>query len=400
MSQAVGATAEVGWDDLDSRWLVGRAGSKWQRRPDGVLPAWIAEMDFPVAAPIVDAMRELAGTAVLGYPDWSDGTPLRATFADRMAARYGWQVDPGEVREFDTVTQAAHVMVRLATEPGDAIAVHTPGYGPLWSGILSAGRRPVAVPMRSSSTGWGFDVEEFERRVREAGCRVLLLVNPHNPTGRVFTRAELHQIAGIAERHGLLVIADEVHADLVYAPHEHVPFAALDSEVTQRTVTIASASKAFNISGTRCAVTHVGPRWLRARLDHEAVELFGAANLFGVAATQAAWTQCDGWLKSTVDYLDVNRRLVSTVLTEQAPAVGYHVPEGTYLAWLDCRALGWTPEPAEFLLDRGRVKLSPGPSFDPGGDGFVRLNFATSHVVLVELLRRIVRCVAEEGNGC
>lgn len=399
------STLATEFDGMTPSSLRARPGKKWRCPPGDVLPAWVADMDFPVAAPILQRLKRVAQGGAFGYPDWSNGTPVREAFAARMAERYGWCPDPGQVREFTTVTQAVHIALHLATEPGDGVAVHTPAFGPLLDGITQANRHPVPIPMLDTPGGWTFDAERFAEDVATTGCRVLLLVNPHNPTGRVFTRDELRTLADIAERYDLLVIADEVHADLTYAPHEHVPFASLDPALESRTVTLTSASKAFNLAAARCAVGHVGPAHLRETLARQPVELFGAPNLFGVQATVAAWTEADDWLTAILDYLDSNRRLIADVLATRLPHIDHHAPEATYLAWLDCRALGWGDDPATRFRDRGRIELSSGPEFNPGGDGFARLNFATSRTVLSKVLDRLVHSTTggsliEEKQQC
>lgn len=375
---------------LTPRRLRRRPGAKWQAAPGDLLPAWVADMDFPVAEPIRSALVELVDAGDLGYPDWPDGvTPVREAYAARMADRYGWAADPAHVREFSNVAQAAQVVIRSATRPGDGVAIHTPAFGPFVSAIEEMGRRVVPIPMTDDGAGWTFDTERLDELF--ADCSLLLLVNPHNPTGRVFTRPELTALAEAAERHDVLVISDEIHADLTYAPHRHIPFASLSLEVAHRTVTLYSASKAFNLAGVRCAVAHVGPARVRVAIDRQA-GLSGTVSVLAARSTLAAWTQADEWLTDTLAYLDRNRRRVADVIARELPIVGHHPPEATYLAWLDFRRLGWQDDPAALLRDRAGVALSPGPSFNPGGDGFVRLNFATSESVLDDMLDRLVGC--------
>lgn len=375
---------------LTSHRLRRRRGAKWQAVPNDLLPAWVADMDFPVAEPITTALHELVSTGDFGYPDWPDNvSPVREAYAARMRERHGWSPDPAQVREFSNVAQAARVVIQLATEPGDGIAIHTPAFGPFVRAIEDMGRRVVPIPMVDNGERWTFDTERLDDVFADA--TLLLLVNPHNPSGRVFTRPELTALAEAAERHDVLVVSDELHADLTFAPHRHIPFASLSLEVAQRTVTLYSASKAFNLAGLRCAVAHIGvPRLLRA-IDERA-GMFGTVSVFAVQSTMAAWTQGDEWLTDTLTYLDRNRRLVADVVGSELPEVGHYAPEATYLSWLDFRPLRWPGDPAAVIRDRARVELSPGPSFNPGGDGFVRLNFATSESLLDEILDRLVRC--------
>jgi cystathionine beta-lyase len=381
------------YDDFDSLTLPDlrrRTGIKWRAVAPGVIPAWVADMDFPAAPVIRNALRDLISAGELGYPEWMDAaTPLRGLFATRMADLHDWKPDADRVREFDDLIHGLRVVLDLGTQAGDAIAVHSPGYTPFMETLTFGGRTMLPIPMLDSDAGWTFDLERFERHLAASNCTTLLLVNPHNPTGRVFTAAELMGLADAAQRHDLLVICDEIHAELVYGPHRHIPFASLSADAASRTVTLSSATKAFNIAGTCVAVAHFGPDALLAELDSRPLGFVGARNLFGVAATMAAWIEGDDWLRELVAYLRGNRELVSAHLGEHAPEVGYHSPEATYLAWLDFRNTKLGPDPARFLESEAGVKLVDGSSTGPGGQGFARLNFATSRSVLEEILTRI-----------
>ncbi|WP_018680182.1 MalY/PatB family protein [Actinokineospora enzanensis] len=368
-----------------------RDGEKWAKAADGVLPAWVADMDFPVAPAIRRALIERIDTD-LGYPAWfnePDGAPLGEVYAARMHRRHGFPVEPTHVRLFTDVNQAIWVLLHLATEAGDAVAVHTPACPPLLDVLHAADRPARHVPMVSGRDGWGFDLERLDRdltRGDPARCRLVILVNPHNPTGRVFSRTELEGLAELVLRHDLLVLSDEVHADLAYAPHRHLPFAALGAEIRRRTMTVTSASKAFNLAGVRCAVAHIGVPEVRAALDAQRGLPYGQVGVLAVEAVRAAWTSGDAWLDGVRATLAVNRR----ILLEGLPAeIGHHPPEATFLSWLDCRGLGVGADPAGFFEREAKVMLFSGPAFGPGGDGFVRLNFATDRGVLTEILHRI-----------
>lgn len=383
----------VVFDQLDERVLRFRPGVKWGSPGPGVLPASIADMDFPVAEPVVASLRRYLDVGDFGYPNWPSGaSPLRAAFAHRMRERYGWWPEPDQVREFSDVTYGVRVVLEQCTAPGDGVAVHTPVFGPFTQMIQQLGRRVVPLPLIDTDDGWVFDADDCARRVAEGGCRVLLLVNPHNPTGRVFTEAELLAVAEIAERYDLVVISDDLHADLTYTPNRHIPFAAIDPAIEARTVTLYGASKAFSLAGLRCAVGHIGVESLRRTLA--ALPPGPSVNVLGMRASLAAWTEGDAWLDTVLTYLDGNRRLVADVLSDRLPEVRHHVPEATYLYWLDCRAIGGGAEPATYFREHGRVELSPGSNYNPGGDGFVRLNFATPAPVLSEILDRMVGSAA------
>jgi cysteine-S-conjugate beta-lyase len=378
-----------GLDDLDVERLKARPGTKWHL-PRGRLAAWVADMDFPIAPPIRDRLVELA-RADVGYPDWPvvGRSMLPERFATRMATRYDWNPAVDRLHELADVMQGVSVAIHHLTRPGDAIVLHMPAYHPFLGTIAAAGRRIVEAPAQLHDGTWRFDHDELDARLTADPARLLLLCHPQNPTGHVFTRRELEQLAELAARHDLVVVSDEVHAELVHPPHHHVPFASLDREVAARTVTVTSASKPFNLAGLRWAILHAGADELHSALDALPNHYFGAPNLMGVAATEAAWSEGDAWQRAVAARLDHNRTYLAELLTGHLTGVGYAVPDATYLAWLDFSALGLGDDPAVAMRQRG-VELSAGPRFGPQGRGFARLNFATS----ARVLERIVVAMA------
>ncbi|MFE2377107.1 MalY/PatB family protein [Streptomyces sp. NPDC059398] len=377
--------------DVDAEVLSRRPGTKWGEAGPGVLPAWIAEMDFPPAPVVRDALLRCVSED-LGYPSWDahpGRNPLRAALAERMEQRYGLVLDPGEVREFTDINQALQAVLMVTTQPGDTIAAHTPTYPPFLRTLETMDRRLLAAPYVPHEDGWAFSADRLAEDVAVTGCRVLLLVSPHNPTGHVLRRAELEALAEIVLRHDMLVVSDEIHSELVHEPHQHIPFASLGPELAARTVTLTSATKAFNVPGVRCAVGHIGPRGVREALSSPS-HLYGEPNNFGVAATLAAWREGDSWLSELRPVLAAN----ALALKEQLPAgVGYRVPEASYLAWLDCRDLDLPSDPRTFFHEKARVLLNDGRAFGPEGEGFVRLNFGTSPALLAEITRRMSEAV-------
>jgi cysteine-S-conjugate beta-lyase len=400
------ARARDPFQDLEVAWLASKPGRKWARRGgDDVLASWVADMDFPVASVILDAIRSLLDLGDLGYPDWAGGSPLRELFSERMSGRYSWQPSPSEVLEFTDVIQGLEIVLFLTTKPGDAVAVHTPTYPPFLASLRKMGRRLLPIQLQEVDGSWTWDLDRLEHEVRSQKCRVLLLVNPQNPTGHVFSRLELEQLGELALRQGLLIIADEVHCDLVYEPRQHVPVAALSSTVEVQTITFNSATKSHNLGGIRCSVGHLGPVHFRRAIEEYPERLFGTVGVLSVAATVAAWTQGDIWLSEVRRHLHRNRQLLGELVQAALPGVTYSPPSASYLAWLGCSALRLPQEPAAFFLDRGRVALTAGQDFGPGGAGQVRLNFATSQEMLrtivermgsaLELLRRECRSCSE-----
>ncbi|PXX71094.1 cystathionine beta-lyase [Nocardia tenerifensis] len=384
-------------DRGDIETLRRRVGIKWTRAGADVVPAWIADMDFPVPDPVRAALRR-AADGDLGYPAWEDRldrNPLQQAFADRMRERHDFIVDPDDVYVFTELIQVLQIVLDRMTAPGDAVAVHTPAYPPFLQTLEIMERPLVPIPMLAGEHGWTFDLDRMAEDISRNGCRALILVNPNNPTGHVFDRAELTAIAEIAGRHDLLVIADEIHSELTHDRHRHTPFASLGPEIAARTVTLNSASKAFNLAGLRCCVAHVGDARVRAALDAQPPQLYGQVSALSVLATCTAWREGDEWLARTRRTLTGNRDLVAESLP---PGIEFRRPDATYLAWLDCRALELDRDPAAFFLEHAKVRLLPGPDFGPGGTGFARLNFATFPPVLEDMLDRLRTAVHKHVN--
>ena len=382
---------ESALDALDLRRLRRRRGEKWALYGPDVLPAWVAEMDFPLAEPVRRAVEEALALDDLGYPLPPRAEELPALFAERMAARFGWRPDPRRVEVIADVVQGIYVAVTQLSAPGEGVVVQTPVYPPFLEAVAQTGRRLVENPLVRAAR-FEIDFEQLRSRI-DAQTRVLLLCNPHNPTGRVLARAELEALAEIALARGLAVVADEIHADLVYPGHRHVPFASLSPEVEARTITLTSATKAFNIPGLRCAVAHFGSGELRRRFLAVPRALRGGLGALGQAATLAAWREGTPWLDEVLRYLAGNRELVARFAAERLPGVVHVPPEASYLAWLDCGALRLEPTPHRFFLARAQVALSAGETFGSPGIGFARLNFATSRAILGEILERLAKAV-------
>lgn len=377
------------FDGLRLDELRRRPGVKWQRVDADVLPAWVADMDFAVPPVVADAIEHTVRHGDLGYPDWFGGNPLRAAFADRMQERYGWTISAGDVREHTDLLQALQLLLRVGTSPGDAVAMQTPNYPPFLATLEAMGRRTVDSPWTRTATGWAPDISGLADAVAAHDCRALLLVNPHNPTGRVLTRDELTEIAAIARRHDLLVISDEIHAELVHAPHRHIPFASISADAAARTVTLNSASKAFNLAGLRCSVAHFGPQRLLALRDAPPVDLYGTVSTLGVAGTLAAWQHGADWQDRLLRVLDRNRRRVADAISSWTGREPDPMPEATYLYWFEAAALGLGDDPVDEVLTGARVLLDGGARFGDDGHRYLRLNFATSAPLLEEVLTRL-----------
>ncbi len=382
----------VNFDAVDEAVLRQRSGDKWRHYPDDVLPLWVADMDFEVADPIRRRLQCALDAGDFGYPTHPGPTPLPALFAERMQRRFGWRIEPGRVELTSEVVQAIYIAVQQFSKPGEGVIVQRPIYPPFIETLETLGRRLVNNPLKQTERGFELDLDDLRARAREA--RILLLCNPHNPTGRVYRREELQAIADIAVEHELLVISDEIHADLVYpgaAPH--IPIASLSPAVAARTITLNSASKAFNIAGLRCAVVHFGSEALQREFCALPQHLRGGLSASGLLATEAAWRFASPWLDAVLAYLRANRDYACDFVRSELPGLRCFAPEATYLAWLDCREAALEPYPWRFFFERSRVALSNGRLFGPEGDDFVRLNFATSRALLERALERMAKAL-------
>ena len=366
------------FDAVTERELRARQSAKWKVYPDDVLPLWVAEMDYPLAEPIKRVLHAAIDVDDAGY---ADPRGLGASFAPWAKARWGWDVDPADVHVAPDVVTAIAELLLATTKPGEGVLIDPPVYMPFAGTIRQLGRTVVEAPLVNRR----LDLDAIERAYR-AGVRVHLFCSPHNPLGTVHTRDELERVAKLATEHDVLVLSDEIHAPMTHGECMHLPFPVISSA---NAIVITSASKTFNLAGLKAAImiaTHDRTRAVLARLPHE---LPYHAGHLGILAARAAFAEGDPWLAATMQILDRNRKLLAELVAAHLPGVVYTPPDAGYLAWLDCRALGLGPDPAKFFLDHAKVALSAGPPFGTNGEGFARLNFATTRTILETALRRM-----------
>jgi cystathionine beta-lyase len=372
---------------LDS--LRQRRSHKWRVYPEDVLPAFVAEMDFDLAAPIVDAVQAALAIGDLGYGDQG---VLGEAFAGFAAARLGWAADPALVYAIPDVMTGLAEVAQALTPPGAGIVINPPVYPPFWFRFGFSGRRIVTAPLARDETGrYDLDPAALDRALAQPGVAAYLLCSPHNPTGSVWTREQLHTVADLCQQHDVLLLVDEIHAPLVLPGAEYVPFMSIDHEMTSRAFAFTSASKGWNIPGLKCGLAVAGSAE-GGKLITEHWEALLPGHL-GVLASVAAFTDGLPWLDAVRGQLDENRWLLRQLLAEQLPEAGYVPPQASFLAWIDCRDMGLAGDPAEVFLDRSRVALSPGPNFGAQGAGFARLNMGTSPELLGEAVRRMATAV-------
>ncbi len=361
-----------------------RTSMKWRAYDPDVLPAWVAEMDVLPAEPVAEAIREAVRTGDTGYPA---GTGYADAWDDFARRRWGWRIPAERTALVPDVMLGVVEVLKLVTGPGDAVVVNPPVYPPFYQFVAHLDRRVVEAPLDPAGR---LDPEALEAafaRAAEGGRRAaFLLCSPHNPTGTVHTAEELADVAALAAAYGVRVVADEIHAPLVLPGARQVPYLSVPG--SQDAFCLLSASKAWNLAGLKAGLAVAGS----AAADELAAmpeEVGHGPSHLGVIAHSAALRQATGWLDDLLAGLDENRRLLGELLSGELPGVAHREPQGTFLAWLDCRALGLGEDPAAVFLRRGRVALNPGPAFGTGGAGHVRLNLATSPEILAEVVRRM-----------
>ncbi|MGW0336220.1 MalY/PatB family protein [Streptomyces sp. NPDC003011] len=362
-----------------------RTSMKWRTYPEDVLPLWVAEMDVPLAEPVVRAVTDALALGDTGYPAGTAYAEALAAFADK---RWGWSgLAVERTAIVPDVMLGVVEMLKLVTGPGDAVVVNPPVYPPFFQFLAHMDRRVAEAPLGADGR---IDPGTLEETFRQAAAgrrrAAYLLCSPHNPTGTVHTAGELTAVAALADRYGVRVVADEIHAPVVASGVEFVPYLSVPGG--ENGLSLMSATKAWNLPGLKAALAVAGPG-AAADLARLPEEVGHGPSHVGVLAHTAALREGVPWLDALLAGLDQNRRLLADLLAARLPAVTHRPADATYLAWLDCRALGLGDDPADTFLRRGRVALSPGTDFGTGGAGHVRLNLATSPEILEEGVRRM-----------
>ncbi|MFD6701192.1 MULTISPECIES: MalY/PatB family protein [unclassified Microbacterium] len=386
------------WDAIGIDRLREIGSLKWSVFPEAI-GAFVAEMDFPPAPAIAAAMKDAIDDGLTGYLPAAVRTRMTEATARWQKERYGWDVPADRIRAVPDVLTALRATIDFFTEPGSKIVLPTPAYMPFLTIPAMHDREIIEVPMLVDSGRHVYDLDGIDRAFADGGG-LLILCNPYNPLGRVFERAELEAVAEVVARHGARVFSDEIHAPLVFAPHRHVPYASISAVTAGHTITAASASKAFNLPGLKAAqviLTNDADAETWARPEVAWAE-HGTANL-GVIATTAAFDDSRDWLDDTLDYLDGNRRLLGELLAEHIPGMGYRAPEGTYIAWLDARALGIEGSPAAFFREHAGVAMTDGIACGAAGEGYLRFILATPRPVIEQAVRQMAAALREHDAG-
>lgn len=381
--------------------LIERRGTnsiKWRQYPEDVMPLWVADMDFAAPDPIIAALRAKVEHGIFGYEFPSK--ELRETVAARMQKLYGWQVSPEAVVATPGVIAGFAAAAQAVCAAGQGILIQPPVYPPFLnlheSGGLVRQDAPLTMTAEGRTLRYAVDFDVFAKAVNSGGAQtgLFLLCNPHNPTGQAYSRADLTRMADLCLKNGVVICSDEIHSELLLGGTKHFPVATLDPEVAARTITLIAPSKTFNVPGLFCGFAIISDRDLRERYKKTVERMAMHVSSLGLAAAQVAFSgECDGWLAALRVYLTRNRDFLVEFIQNKFDGIRTTVPDTTYLAWLDCNE--WvksgriTGTPHEYFLRQAKVALNDGKAFGPGGEGFVRLNFACPRSKLIEALEKM-----------
>ena len=365
------------------------------RGEDQVLPMWVADMDFRCPEPVVEALTERARHGIYGYT----GKPASYTEAvvDWMGHRHGWTVDPEWILTVDGVVPTLNMAVRSFIEPGDKVLIQPPVYHPFYRSIANNGGEIVTNPLILDDGDYAMDFADLERKASDPAVKLAILCSPHNPVGRIWTEAELRRFGEICQRNQVIVVADEIHGDLILPGNHFTPWGTLGEAFTQQAIICTAASKSFNLAGLHCSNIMIADPVKRAAMASTMrANGMGGMNPFSLLATEVAYREAEDWLDAALVYIAGNAGRVAEVFAEKTPEIKVSPLRGTYLQWFDCRALGLDAEGLEdLMLNKARIYLDEGIIFGPEGAGFERLNLACPRSIVDRALDRITGAIAD-----
>lgn len=374
--------------------LRGTNSLKWNSYPADVLPMWIADMDFTCARPILEALTERVRLGVFGYAPVSSS--FQSAVQHWMKTRFHWDIDPAWVSFVQATVPGLVDAIDAFTRPGEKVLIQSPVYHPFHKIIGGRGRVKVVNALIPDRNTWVMDFDDLEKKLADPDLKLMFLCNPHNPVGRVFTPEELRTVGELCVMNHVLLISDEIHQDIVYAPHRHTPMPTLSAAIADNTIVCVNPSKTFNIPGMQAAATIISNPDIRKRLQKRMFANHSSEpTSLGPLALETAYTQCAYYADQLVDYMQGNLDFLLTYLERHLPEIKVNRPEATYLLWLDCRSLGLSQEAlVAFMLEEAKVALNSGSDFGEEGVGFMRMNIACQRATLEEGLNRIHNAVA------
>jgi len=354
---------------------------------DDVIPMWVADMDFPVPPFVSDALRMRAEHPIYGYSIIPDS--YNEAVMDWLKRRNTWEIKQEWILFSPGVVTGLNVIVQAMTEPGDKIIVQPPVYFPFFTCVEKNGRELLYNQLVEKNGVYTIDFDDLENKMKD-GARMLILCNPHNPVSRCWTQAEFEWLGAKCLEHKVLVVSDEIHGDLVFEPHRHIPLATLSEEIAQNTITCIAPSKTFNLAGLFTSSIIIPNDSLRRKFKVAEERVHLSANIFGVTAAEAAYRYGEEWLRQLMNYLKSNIMLVKDFLAVKMPEISVSPAEATYMLWLDFRKLGIaSAELKKLLIEKAGLGFVEGPTFGPGGEGFQRMNIACPRATIEMALERI-----------
>ncbi|MDP6646940.1 MAG: MalY/PatB family protein [Dehalococcoidales bacterium] len=377
------------WDDVEAVF-----GS------EDILPMWVADMDFPIAKPITEALRKRTEHEVYGYTQISPSV-IEAVI-NRMKRKYNWRIEPEWVVFTTGVVPVLHTAVRAFAHPGDEVIIQGPVYHPFWSAITANGCSVANNQLKLINRHYEIDFKDLEskfgsgagRMMPSPRIKLMLLCHPHNPVGRVWTQEELSRVGEIIIKNDAIMVSDEIHGELLFRGFKHIPFATISEEFEQNCLVCMAPSKTFNLAGLSTSSIIIPNKKIRDKFNTARTGIMSSPNIFGLVALEAAYRYGDEWLEQFLEYLQRNLEFLMRYFAERIPGIKVIKPEGTYLVWLDCRGLGMdTTSLRAFMREQAKVGLEDGDTFGPSGAGFQRMNIACPQTTLEEGLNRIERAV-------
>ncbi|MFW9941844.1 MAG: MalY/PatB family protein [Candidatus Thorarchaeota archaeon] len=373
---------------------------KWDIYDKDLLPLWVADMDFRAPEPIINAIIDRVKHGIFGY------SYFFSEYYDAVLGwfrrHYNWEIKRKWLTHTPGVIPAINVALKTYTNPGDKVIVQNPVYYPFFGAIKNSGCQILFNPLISSNGRFQMDYDDLKQKVKDPRAKILILCNPHNPIGRVWTKDELTQLGEICIENEILVLSDEIHCDLIYPGHKHINFATICKDFAMNSITCTSLSKTFNIAGLQLSNIIIPNQKLKHRFRNTLQSIFLPGqfgylpNTLSLVAFTAAYKECDAWLNSLIQYLHENLRFLKAFIKENIPQIEVIEPEGTYLVWIDFRKLGIASNQLErFLLQKAKVVLDEGSQFGKGGEGFQRINIACPRSILEKCLKRILKAIKE-----
>lgn len=366
---------------------------KWNCYPDDVLPMWVADTDFRCPPAVIEALHKRVDHGIFGYGLTPEG--LDRVVLDRLMRLYNWEVLPDQIGYVPGIVTGFTIVLRALCEKGDSVIFQTPAYPPFIGSPQSSGLIGIQNPMYLDDQGiYRIDFDLFERQVIDNRVKVYILCNPQNPTGRVFSKEELFTLANICLRHNVTICSDEIHCDILYDGHKHTPIGSLDPEISKITATFLAPSKTYNIAGLHASIAVIQDAGLQKAVKNYMEYLISSPGILSLVAAKAAYEHGDEWLHEQITYLQCNRDIIGDAIDNgRLPGIRWSKPEGTFLAWLDCRELGIEGDLQEYFMNNAKVCMNDGCTFGEAGEGFLRLNFGCTQTILKQGLEKMIEAI-------